>query len=91
MIYIEQYNGEQKLLMMGFLAALIGSTIWNLIATVLGMPISGTHSIVGAIIGFSVVAKGFGSVQWTGLIKIGKCFVETIFGIFLKSNFLSFF
>ena len=73
MIYIDQYGGEQKLLMIGFLAALIGSTVWNLIATLLGMPISGTHSIVGAIIGFSVVAKGFASVKWAGLIKIGKC------------------
>lgn len=72
MINLGAYENEVKLLMLGFLAALIGSTIWNLIATLAGMPISGTHSIVGAIIGFSVVAKGWGSVKWMGLIKIGK-------------------
>ncbi len=72
MINLDAYENEVKLLMLGFLAALIGSTIWNLIATLAGMPISGTHSIVGAIIGFSVVAKGWGSVKWMGLIKIGK-------------------
>lgn len=70
MINLGAYENEVKLLMLGFLAALIGSTIWNLIATLAGMPISGTHSIVGAIIGFSVVAKGWGSVKWMGLIKI---------------------
>jgi len=72
MIEVQQYAGENKLLMLGFLSALIGSTIWNLVATVAGMPISGTHSIVGAIIGFSVVAKGWGSVKWMGLLKIGQ-------------------
>ena len=70
MIYVDKYDGENKLLMLGFLAALIASTIWSLLATLIRMPISGTHSIVGAIIGFSVVAKGFGSVRWDGLITI---------------------
>lgn len=78
MIYLEQYDKEYKLLMLGFLSALIGSTIWNLLATVAGLPVSGTHSIVGAIIGFSVVAKGFNSVKWSGLIKIGTVFLYNV-------------
>lgn len=46
---------------------LIGSAIWNLIATALKMPISGTHSIIGATIGFSLVLKGISGVKWSKL------------------------
>ncbi|KAG1698346.1 Sodium-dependent phosphate transporter 1-A [Nymphon striatum] len=48
----------------------VGSAIWNILATFLKMPISGTHSIIGAIIGFSLVAKGTKGIQWDGLGKI---------------------
>ncbi|CAG2180410.1 unnamed protein product [Oppiella nova] len=66
------FEGEEKRLMLGYLAALIGGAIWNLVATFAGMPISGTHSIVGAMVGFSVVAKGFDSIKWIEIAKIGK-------------------
>ena len=39
-----------------------------LIATHLGLPVSTTHDIVGCILGFTIAAKGFGSVDW-GVIK----------------------
>lgn len=71
MIYVDMYDGQVKLLMFGYLSALIGGCIWNLVATLFGMPVSGTHSIVGAIIGFAVVAKGWGGVRWQGLGTIG--------------------
>lgn len=70
MIDVTMY-GDVKLLMLGYLAALFGSAFWNITATLLGLPVSGTHSIVGSIIGFSLVAKGFESIRWEGLIKIG--------------------
>lgn len=71
MINVEMYD-DTKLLMLGYLAALFGSAIWNLVATLFGLPVSGTHSIVGAIIGFSLVAQGIDSVKWEGLIRIGN-------------------
>lgn len=70
MIDVTMYD-DVKLLMLGYLAALFGSAFWNITATLLGLPVSGTHSIVGSIIGFSLVGKGFESIRWEGLIKIG--------------------
>ena len=50
----------------------IGGAVWNLLATFAGFPVSGTHSIVGAVVGFSIVAKGFNSVKWIEIAKIGE-------------------
>jgi PiT family inorganic phosphate transporter len=53
-----------ELLIFGMLAALLSAGVWLLLASSRGWPVSTTHSIVGAIIGFAVVGIGFGSVQW---------------------------
>ncbi|MPC17965.1 Sodium-dependent phosphate transporter 1-A [Portunus trituberculatus] len=65
------YNDSEKELMLGSLAALGGSAIWNLVATFFKLPISGTHTIVGATVGFSLCARGFSGVNWITFGKIG--------------------
>jgi len=76
--YTDIENGTE-LLMLGFLSAMIGSTVWQLIATVLKLPVSGTHSIVGACIGFSLVVTGTDGVNWTKLIQIvGSWFLSPV-------------
>lgn len=45
--------------------------MWQLAASFLKLPISGTHCIVGATIGFSLVAKGQQGVRWLELLRIG--------------------
>jgi len=55
---------EPELLIYGMLAALLSAGIWLLLASRQGWPVSTTHSIVGAIVGFAIVAYGIGSVEW---------------------------
>lgn len=56
--------GEPELLIYGMLAALLAAGTWLLVASRMGWPVSTTHSIVGAIVGFAVVALGIDSVEW---------------------------
>lgn len=50
----------------------LGSAVWQLAASFLKLPISGTHCIVGATIGFSLVARGQQGVKWIELLRIGE-------------------
>jgi len=61
--------GHPELLVYGMLAALLAAAIWLMIASTRGWPVSTTHSIVGAIVGFAVAGIGFDAVQWG---KIGQ-------------------
>ena len=51
---------------------LAGSCVWLIIATAFKMPVSGSHSIIGAIVGFSLVAKGARGVSWFQLGMVGE-------------------
>uniref|UniRef100_A0A8C3A188 Phosphate transporter n=1 Tax=Cyclopterus lumpus TaxID=8103 RepID=A0A8C3A188_CYCLU len=69
-IDVSLYNETVPVLMAGEVSAMFGSAVWQLIASFLKLPISGTHCIVGATIGFSMVAIGTKGVQWMQLVKI---------------------
>ncbi|CBY36251.1 unnamed protein product [Oikopleura dioica] len=58
------------LLMYGQLSAMFGAASWQILATLAKLPVSGTHSIVGAIVGFHVACKGWDGVGWNKLFKI---------------------
>ena len=64
-----------ELFVYGMLAALLAAGTWLLIATAFGWPVSTTHSIVGAIIGFACVGIGFDSVQWPKVAEIASSWV----------------
>ena len=53
-----------ELLVYGMLAALLAAGIWLLVASSAGWPVSTTHTIVGAIVGFAAVGIGMEAVQW---------------------------
>lgn len=59
-----------EILVYGMLAALLASAVWLLIASRRGWPVSTTHSIVGAIIGFAIAGIGVESVAWDKVASI---------------------
>uniref|UniRef100_A0A6Q2Y2Q1 Phosphate transporter n=1 Tax=Esox lucius TaxID=8010 RepID=A0A6Q2Y2Q1_ESOLU len=69
-IDVNMYNGSEHVLMAGSVSAMFGSAVWQLVASFLKLPISGTHCIVGATIGFSLVARGQQGVRWLELLRI---------------------
>jgi PiT family inorganic phosphate transporter len=62
--------GQPELLIYGMLAALLAAGTWLLLASRMGWPVSTTHSIVGAIVGFAVIALGVDSVEWDQVLTI---------------------
>lgn len=78
-IDIEPYRNETDVLLMGNLAALSGSCSWMLAATLLRLPVSATHSIVGATVGFAIVVHGVSGIRWEKLgFIIGSWFLSPI-------------
>lgn len=57
-------------LVYGMLSALLAAGTWLLIASMKGWPVSTTHSIVGAIVGFAAVGIGVDSVNWSKILQI---------------------
>ncbi len=64
------FRDTPRLLIYGMLAALLSAGTWLLIASRKGWPVSTTHSIVGAIVGFGAVGIGIEAVQWGGVGRI---------------------
>nr|WP_255775435.1 inorganic phosphate transporter [Microbulbifer sediminum] len=60
----EIFASQPELLVYGMLSALLAAGTWLLIASILGWPVSTTHSIVGAIVGFSAVGISVDAVAW---------------------------
>ncbi|XP_076876449.1 sodium-dependent phosphate transporter 1-B isoform X2 [Brachyhypopomus gauderio] len=76
-IDVNMYNSSE--LMAGSVSAMVGSAVWQLVASFLKLPISGTHCIVGATIGYSLVAKGQQGVRWLELLRIvGSWFLSPL-------------
>ena len=68
MVDSNAFIGQPELLVYGMLAALLAAGTWLFIASRKGWPVSTTHSIVGAIVGFAAVGLGADAVKWS---KVG--------------------
>lgn len=64
-----------EILLFGMLASLLAAGSWLMIASAKGWPVSTTHSIVGALVGFCIAGIGFDAVQWG---KIGQIAISWV-------------
>ena len=64
-----------EILVFGMLAALLAAGIWLMIASSRGWPVSTTHSIVGAVIGFAIAGIGMNAVEWGKVSMIAASWV----------------
>jgi len=80
-----------ELLVFGMIGSLLAAGTWLLIASYLGWPVSTTHSIIGAIVGFAAVGVGVETVTWSKVGGIVGSWVITpmIAGLIAYFIFLS--
>ena len=70
MINPDLFAATPDKLMLGMFAALLAAGIWVHLATMFGLPVSTTHSIVGAVVGFGLLSVGAGAISWGKVITI---------------------
>ena len=66
---------DPHLVLIGSLSAMLAAALWVNFATWKSLPVSTTHSIVGAMIGFGIIAGGFSVINW---IKLGAVVMSWI-------------
>ncbi|WP_035607362.1 inorganic phosphate transporter [Edwardsiella tarda] len=91
------FAGHPQTLVFGMMASLLAAGIWLILASLMGWPVSTTHSIIGAIIGFACVSIGPEAVEWGGVKGIVGSWIITplisgvvAYGIFLSAQRLIF-
>ena len=73
-----------NLLILGFISALLAAAIWATLSSWKEMPISTTHSIIGALMGFGIVAGGINSVNWAKIGAVAASWIlSPVFGCIL--------
>ena len=79
------------LLVLGMMSALLAAGTWLLIATSKGWPVSTTHTIIGAVVGFAAFGVSFDAVHWSAILPITASWVVTPFlsGILAFGLFVS--
>lgn len=92
-----QFSDHPDVLILGMMSSLCAAGLWLIIATKMGWPVSATHTIIGAVIGFALLTIGADAIQWGALGGIvGSWFVTPILSgvvaylIFINSQKLIF-
>ncbi len=79
----QSFSNQPMLLAYGMLAAMLSAAAWLQFASYYGWPISTTHSIVGAIIGFGMVVGGASAVHWD---KVGAIVLSWVISPLLSGT-----
>ncbi|MGX2951125.1 inorganic phosphate transporter [Ursidibacter sp. B-7004-1] len=75
----DAFVGQPDVLVLGMMASLFAAGVWLLVASQKGWPVSTTHSIIGAIVGFACVTVGTEAVQWSQFSGIvGSWFITPV-------------
>ncbi|AKS42511.1 inorganic phosphate transporter [Wenzhouxiangella marina] len=69
------FTGQPELLIYGMLASLLAAAVWLLVASRFGWPVSTTHTIIGAVVGFAAIGIGVEAVQWPKVGQIAMSWV----------------
>ncbi|TAF31379.1 MAG: hypothetical protein EAZ68_21885, partial [Oscillatoriales cyanobacterium] len=75
----EVFAKEPQVFLIGMVSVLAACGLWLQIATRMGLPVSSSHAVVGAIAGFSWVAAGLGAVDWQTIGTISLTWLATPF------------
>ncbi len=65
-----EFVSDPNVMMLGMLASLFAAALWVFVATWKSLPVSTTHAVIGAIVGFGIVAGGFKAIYWLKIIPI---------------------
>ncbi|KAG0499928.1 hypothetical protein HPP92_004177 [Vanilla planifolia] len=69
------FQGKDSLLFAGLLSSLAAAGTWLQVASFYGWPVSTTHCIVGAMVGFGLIYGGIGAVFWSSLAKVTSSWI----------------
>ncbi|KAK9119828.1 hypothetical protein Scep_017921 [Stephania cephalantha] len=64
------FQGNRPLLFAGLLSSLAAAGTWLQVASYYGWPVSTTHCIVGAMVGFGLIYGGVGAIFWSSLARV---------------------
>ncbi|MFT6330763.1 MAG: PiT family inorganic phosphate transporter [Bermanella sp.] len=76
-IDVSYFTNIPEYLVLGMIASLLSAGIWLAVASYFGWPVSTTHSIIGAIIGFTAVGVSPDAVEWAKVGGIVASWVVT--------------
>ena len=79
---------DPNIAMIGGLSALLASAAWVSFATWKSLPVSTTHSIVGAMVGYGIITGGFAVVQWGKLAEVVASWILSPFFSFVLAFFM---
>ena len=69
-IETQAFTHDPRMLAHGMVCAMLAAAVWLNLASYFGMPVSTTHSIVGAVVGFGILEAGVGYIHWGTLGQI---------------------
>ena len=80
----DYFINDPKILFYGMLSALIATALWLQVASYFGWPVSTTHAIIGALLGFGALIGGVDAIHWSqmGAIALSWIVTPAVSGIF---------